>query len=95
MPARQILILQSLSFLVYVVGSSTNKVGGETTLPAPQQLAGWALLTFILFAMSDLTSTAEVAVAFAWLIFISVLLLYGVDLFDRLSDMVGGKRFNA
>lgn len=94
MPARQILILQSLSFLTYTIGSGTNKVG-TTTLPAPQQLAGWALLTFILFAMTDLESTAEVAVAFAWLIFISVMLLYGVDLFNRLSDMVGGKRFNA
>lgn len=92
---RSVLVLQMLSFLTFVVGTGTEKSGttGKTTLPDPQVLAGWAILTFILLTATDIDSTAELASAMAMLIFISVLLIYGVDLFNRLSDMVGGKRF--
>ncbi len=91
---RQTFVVSTLAFVTYIVGSNTRerREGGlTTTLPDAQQLVAWGLLIFILLALTDLPATAAVAPAFAWLVLLSVMLVYGVDLFNRLSRAVGGK----
>lgn len=90
---RHVVVLQLVSFLAYTIGSGLKGKEQKVTLPAPQQLTAWALLTIILLVGVDLDSTAEASMALAWLIFISVMLLYGVQLGNKLSTMVGGKEF--
>lgn len=90
MNARQVLVLQALSFLAYTIGSNYHGKNEPTTLPEPQQLAAWAILTFILLVGTDLDVTADLATAFAWLIFVTTMLLYGVPLSEKLSAMVKG-----
>jgi hypothetical protein len=87
---RHVVVLQLVSFLAFTIGSSKGKT---VQLPKPQQLTAWGLLTIILLVGVDLDTTAEVSMALAWLIFISVMLLYGVSLGNKLSTMVGGKEF--
>lgn len=93
---RQVVVLLFASFLTFTIGSSVRRKGtaGTTdavTIPEPRQLAGWALLTILLLIAVDLDTTAEVATALTWLIFLSIMLLYGVDLFNKLSTIVGEK----
>lgn len=45
----------------------------------------WGITFFILIAMTDIPLTAAIAAAFAWLIFVAVLLLYGPAAFDTIT----------
>ena len=90
---RHIVVLQLVSFLAYSIGSGLKGKEQKITFPKGQQLTAWALLTIILLVGVDLDTTAEASLALAWLIFITVMLLYGVQLGNKLSTMVGGKEF--
>lgn len=99
--SRSVLLLMMASFLVYSLGSTPAQLSSGDprhrtqvdklafTVPAPQQLAAWGALTFILLIGSDLESTAELSSAMAMLILIVVLITYGESLFNRLSNTVG------
>lgn len=50
----------------------------------------WGVSFFILIAMTDIPMTATIAAAFAWLIFVSVLLLYGPSAFGSITKLNKG-----
>jgi len=50
----------------------------------------WVAITLALAAMVQFQSTEKLAAAFAWLIFVAVLLANGPQAFDNISTMVGG-----
>lgn len=47
----------------------------------------WAVVFMALIAMTDIPLTAEIAAAFAWLIFVSVAMLFGPQAFKSISDL--------
>lgn len=61
-------------------------------LNVSRSLLGWGVIFIVLVAMADFESTANLAASFAWLIFISVLLLYGPTAFGNLSSLLGGSK---
>lgn len=56
----------------------------------PQALFGWGVVAVTLAIFADITSTAELAVAFAWLILVAVLLHSGPRVFTNIQTVVGG-----
>lgn len=69
--------------------------GGGTPAPVlnvSRSLLGWGAIFVALVALADFESTANLAASFAWLIFISVLLLYGPTAFGNLSSLFGGSK---
>lgn len=79
--------MQTISFLVFTIGRSPSKV----QLPPSNQLGAWALLTIFLAIGVDMGSVGEVSAALAVLIFVTVMLLYGVDLFDWMLKQINRK----
>lgn len=55
-----------------------------------QGFYGWGVLLILLVAAADFDATADVAAAFAVLLLVSVLLIYGPAAFDWLTTVVGG-----
>lgn len=89
---RNILTLQLLSFLIFTAGYgskqlTSSQIGNTSAvLPPPPQLLAWAGMTFLFLVLADFgEGPAELAQAFAFLIFVSVLLLYGYDVFTKLT----------
>ncbi len=66
----------------------------DPTIDAPilsaQQVLGWGVLYLILIAGADIPATGKIAAAFSWLLFLSIMLFYGVDAFNNLSNLDGG-----
>jgi hypothetical protein len=56
-----------------------------------QRIAAWGVVVFTLIVLAEFDVTAELAVAFAYLILLSVLLTVGPVAFDNLSKMVKAK----
>jgi len=56
----------------------------------PQRLAAWGVLAFTLIVLAEFPTTSELAVAFGYLILVSVLLTAGPAAFANLSRMTGG-----
>lgn len=52
-----------------------------------QRLAAWGFVIFTLIVLAEFNATAELSVAFAYLILLSVLLTVGPVAFDNLSKM--------
>jgi hypothetical protein len=59
--------------------------------PFQQRIAGGIFVGFVLVVASDFTPTAQLAVAFAYLILISSALVVGPAAFDNVSRMVGAR----
>jgi hypothetical protein len=57
-----------------------------------QRIAGGIVVAMFLVIASDFDATAQLAVAFAYLILISSLLVVGPAAFENLSRMVGSTR---
>lgn len=51
-----------------------------------ERVAGFAIMGFVLIVASDFPTTAPLAVAFAWLIFLSSALIVGPAAFKNLQD---------
>lgn len=83
METRQVVVLMMASFLTVVVASDPK----GPQLPQPEQLAAFAVLTVGLLVATDMDSLAVVGNALAWLIFLSVMLLYGERFFSRISSI--------
>lgn len=81
-----VVVMQMASFLVFTVGRSPNNV----QLPPSWSLGSWALLTIILAIGVD-TGMGEISAALTILIFVTVMLLYGVDLFDWMLRKINQK----
>lgn len=73
--------------------ASTSTGGGTPAVltNVSRSVIGWGILFVALIALADIEATAEIAAAFAWLIFVSVLLLYGPTAFAALSTLTQGK----
>lgn len=80
-----VVVLLAVAFLVFTVGRSPDNV----QLPESQALVSWAALAIILGIAVDIGPTSEVAAALALLIFVTIMLLYGVPLFDWLNRKTG------
>lgn len=52
-------------------------------------LVGWAALVFILAVASDYETTAQISVALAFIIFLTIASVYGVDAFTNLQAWIG------
>lgn len=71
--------------------SSDLSVGTKRlALTASRSVIGWAVVSLFLIAAADIEATAELASAFAWLIFVAVLLLYGPSALATLSTLTEG-----
>jgi hypothetical protein len=79
---RQVMVLMVASFLTFSIGRGAQT---KETVPKQPQLVAWGLLMVILLIGTDLDATAEVSAALAWLIFLSVMLLYGTEMFKQLT----------
>lgn len=78
---------------------STSGSGGGNAGVAPtgavnvsRSILGWGAIFVTLVALADFEATANLSASFAWLIFISVLLLYGPQAFTNLSTLFGGSK---
>jgi hypothetical protein len=57
----------------------------------PRFVLGWIVLAGFLIIASDFPATSELALAFAYLILISVLLVAGPDAFNNITTMLQTK----
>lgn len=64
--------------------------GKRVALTVGRSVIGWGVLSLFLIAGADIPATAELASAFAWLIFVAVLLLYGPSALATLSTLTRG-----
>lgn len=75
-------------------GSAPSSVatdnGKRVTLTVGRSVIGWGVLSLFLIAGADVPATAELSSAFAWLIFVAVLLLYGPSALATLSTLTRG-----
>jgi hypothetical protein len=78
---RTTLVLLFAAFLVYTFGRSAT----TNDLPTSQQLGAWAILAILLAIAVDIDSTAQVAGSLALLLLVTILLLYGQNLFNKLG----------
>lgn len=51
--------------------------------------SGWAVMFVTLIVFTDIEATSSLAVAFGWLILISIALAYGEDAFKNVSTVIG------
>ena len=86
---RQVAVITMLSFVMFTIGNGYKHK--QFQLPESQQLAAWGILFIVLLAFTDIPSTGEIAAAIAWLLFLTVALVYGVDLADKINEWVGAK----
>jgi hypothetical protein len=56
----------------------------------PQQIIGFGIVGFVLITGSDFDATAPIAVAFAYVILLTVLLTVGPVAFDRIANLTKG-----
>lgn len=62
----------------------------DAPILSAQSVLGWGVLYLMLIAAADIPATGKVSAAFAWLLFISILLMFGVDAFNGLTRLLGG-----
>jgi len=55
-----------------------------------QQVLGWGVLYVMLIAAADIPGLGKISAAFGWLLFLSILLFYGVDAMNGLNNLFGG-----
>ena len=72
--------------------SSTSDPGAPARVAVSigRSALGWGVLWVVLIGLADIDTTAELASAFAWLIFVAVLLLYGPTAFANISTLTQG-----
>lgn len=71
-------------------GGGPNTEAARVSLTVGRSVLGWGILSLFLIAGADIPATAELASAFAWLIFVAVLLLYGPAALETLSTLTRG-----
>lgn len=95
---RTVVITQTVGMLVFLlaggkVESLIARARGQEAPTTPgisaQTFAGWGFLFVTLIVLADIEQTGQLASAFAWLIFLSVLFAYGPLAFANISTMVG------
>lgn len=59
-----------------------------------QQVMGWGVLYLMLIAAADIPATGQLSAAFAWLLFVSILLMFGVDALNGLANLTSGGNSN-
>lgn len=69
--------------------------GGTTPVPATgeqimQAVFGWMVLFVLLIVVSDVPGLGDLAAAFAWLLLLSILIIYGPAAFSNLTRLAGG-----
>lgn len=69
-----------------IVRAPAKSTGPTMTVPVA---AGWGMMFLMLVVLTDIEATAELSVAFAWLILISIALAYGADAFRNFSAVLG------
>src|SRR4051812_31496332 len=89
---RPVTVMMLLAFLVWFVGNDSFKKehdtqGTKTTTDFVKPYLGWAVLYIVLTAGTDFQPTAQLSSGFAGLILLSVLFVYGPDVFDKVSGM--------
>lgn len=68
-------------------GAAATTDAARVSLSVGRSVIGWGVLSLFLIAAADIEATAELASAFAWLIFVAVLLLYGPSALATLSTL--------
>ena len=84
METREVVVLTTFSFIVFSVG----EYGKDGKLPEAKQLIAWGALFVAFVALADFGSTASLAAAFAWLLALSVFLLYGAEFFAKMLEAI-------
>lgn len=76
------------------VRNGVRRLQGQEPTPRPTRsdpkldvpaAVGWGIMFLFLIALADIPATSEVAIGFAWLIFVVVALLYGRDAFRNIG----------
>lgn len=55
-----------------------------------QPAVAWIVIATVLVTMAQFGTTEKLAAAFAWLIFVAILLANGIDAMKNISTMIGG-----
>lgn len=69
--------------------------GGSTPVPATgeqimQAVFGWMALFVMLIVVSDVPGLGDLAAGIAWLLLLSILIIYGPAAFANINRLVGG-----
>lgn len=59
--------------------------GPATSDEVVQAIFGWAVLFVIFIVASDIPEVGQLAAAFAWLLLLSIVIVYGPDAFNNVS----------
>jgi len=69
-----------------------NQTGPANTDQVISAMFGWAVLFVMLTVASDIPEIGKLAAAFAWLLLISITIIYGPDAFDNVNRFVDPSR---
>jgi uncharacterized membrane protein AbrB (regulator of aidB expression) len=72
-----VVLMMGTAFAVFTIGRNPKNI----ELPDSQALWSWALLTIMLAVMVDIEATEEVASALSVAILVTIMLLYGEQVF--------------
>jgi len=99
-PTRTVILTTTVSALVFLMagGKVETLVARARGTDAPADmgrvtsatLAGWAFLFVSLIILADIEQTGELAAAFSWLIFLSIMFAYGPSAFAAVTKAVSG-----
>lgn len=76
-----VVLMMGTAFAVFTIGRNPKNI----ELPESEALWSWALLTIMLAVMVDIEATEEVASALSVAILVTILLLYGEQVFDWIT----------
>lgn len=91
--ARQVTVILILAFLMFAIDhhlltEEKDRLGTEGTGDFAKRYLAWAVLFVVLVAGADFTTTSVLAVSFAWLILLYMVLNSGPTVFARVQEMV-------
>ena len=98
-PTKHVLLALTGGAVIFIVAGGriaklraqiTGESVPETTDFEAGTLVGWATLLVILVFVSDISTTAPLAVGFAWLIFLMIAMGFGVEAARNILAMMGG-----
>lgn len=99
-PTRQVVLALTASGILFATANglqyANDEAGRRIANPLPrlggwEMLIAWGALTTFLVLASELPSTGDLAVAFAFLILLTMLFTYGVSAFQNLVALMGDR----
>lgn len=103
-PMRSVILALTVSGIVFAAANGLEYVndqnGKRIANPLPklggwEMVVAWSVVILTLSVMAEIPATGELAVSFAWLVMLAMILSYGLEAAQNLMLMMGGESSGA